>query len=475
MEYPQVIQGGMGIAVSSWRLASAVARRRQLGVVSSTGLDLVFTRRLQLGDQGGHLRRALDHFPVPDMAERVWARYFIPGGNLPTAPYKSKPVPTVKPSRALNELIVVSNFAEVFLAKEGHEGKIGINLLEKIQIPTLASLFGAMLADVDFVLMGAGIPRSIPAILDHLAALEEAEHHLDVIGAEPGEVFAVQFDPKEFCPPDLKALKRPEFLAIVSSSTLALSLARKSTGKVNGFVVEGPIAGGHNAPPRGHLTLDDAGEPIYGPRDVPELGQFREIGLPFWLAGGYGTAAMLQEALRLGAQGIQVGTPFAFCEESEIKPEIKAEAIRQSIEHRTQVFTDPWASPTGFPFKVLGMTGTLSDCSVYCERERICDLGYLRELYRDENGKVGYRCNGEPVEDFLRKGGNIDDIPNRKCLCNGLLETIGLGQVRDGVVEPAIVTAGDDVANVSKFLLPGKETYTADDVLNNILGLTVGP
>lgn len=463
----------MGIAVSSWRLASAVAQRAQLGVVSSTGLDLVVSRRLQLGDQGGHLRRALDHFPVPEMAERVWARYFVPGGKSPTAPFKSKPVPTVKPSRALNELIVVSNFVEVFLAKEGHRGKVGINLLEKIQIPTLASLFGAMLADVDFVLMGAGIPRAIPAILDHLAALDVTEHNLDVTGAEPGEIFSVRFDPKEYCPAAYKSLPRPEFLAIVASSTLALTLARKCTGKVNGFVIEGPTAGGHNAPPRGPLTVDEAGEPVYGPRDVPALNQFREIGLPFWLAGGYGKACKLQEALEEGAQGIQVGTPFAFCEESEIKPAIKAEAIRQSLEHTTHVFTDPWASPTGFPFKILGMSGTLSDCSVYCDRERICDLGYLRELYRDENGKVGYRCSGEPLEDYLRKGGNVDDTPNRKCLCNGLLGTIGLGQVRDGVNEPAIVTAGDDVANISRFLRPGQEMYSADDVIDEILGLRV--
>ena len=37
---PTIIQGGMGVAVSSWRLASAVARRGQLGVVSGTALEV---------------------------------------------------------------------------------------------------------------------------------------------------------------------------------------------------------------------------------------------------------------------------------------------------------------------------------------------------------------------------------------------------------------------------------------------------
>ena len=34
MAYPIIIQGGMGVAVSGWRLARAVAQTGQLGVVS---------------------------------------------------------------------------------------------------------------------------------------------------------------------------------------------------------------------------------------------------------------------------------------------------------------------------------------------------------------------------------------------------------------------------------------------------------
>ena len=66
----------MGVAVSSWNLASAVSRRQQLGVVSGTAMDAVFARRLQLGDIGGYLREALDAFPIREIAERVAARYF---------------------------------------------------------------------------------------------------------------------------------------------------------------------------------------------------------------------------------------------------------------------------------------------------------------------------------------------------------------------------------------------------------------
>ena len=43
------------------------------------------------------------------------------------------------------------------------------------------------------------------------------------------------------------------------------------------------------------------------------------LGLPFWLAGGYGSAEKLKEALAEGAAGIQVGTAFAFCDEFHIE------------------------------------------------------------------------------------------------------------------------------------------------------------
>ncbi|MBT3687321.1 MAG: nitronate monooxygenase, partial [Actinobacteria bacterium] len=58
-ELPLLIQGGMGVAVSDWRLARAVSLTGQLGVVSGTAIESVMVRRLQLGDPGGHTRRAM--------------------------------------------------------------------------------------------------------------------------------------------------------------------------------------------------------------------------------------------------------------------------------------------------------------------------------------------------------------------------------------------------------------------------------
>jgi nitronate monooxygenase len=465
-----IIQGGMGVGVSGWPLARAVSQLGELGVVSGTGLAVVLARRLEAGDDGGHMRRALAHFPVPAMAQRVLDRYFIPGGKPPGRPYRLIPMPQLNPSIPLIELTIVANFAEVWLAKEGHDGVVGVNYLEKVQIPTLPSLLGAMLADVDYVLMGAGIPRLIPGVLDAFAAGQPAELRLDVEGALPGDDFTCRLDPAAVLG-TAPVLRRPKFLAIISSVVLATTLARKSNGRVDGFVVEGASAGGHNAPPRGPMTLNEQGEPVYGARDAVDLAKLRDLGLPFWLAGGFAEPDRRQEALAAGAAGVQVGTAFAFCAESSITDDLKRKALRLSRDGTAAVFTDPNASPTGFPFKVSRIPGTLSDVAAYDGRERTCDLGYLRRAYRKPDGTVGHRCAAEPVGAYLAKGGLADDTCGRKCLCNALFATIGLPQVlAGGGAEPALVTAGDEVVRLSRLAPAGTEAYSAADVIAYLHG-----
>ena len=467
---PIIIQGGMGAGVSSWPLARAVAKTGQMGVVSGTALDVILARRLQDGDRGGHMRRALERFPIPGVAQRILDRYFVEGGKPADKPYRAKPVLREKPSRSLEELLVASNFVEVFLARDGHKGTIGINYLEKIQLPTLPSIFGAMLAGVSSILMGAGIPRAIPGIMDQLARGEAVELRLDVKDAGRDDVFTTTFDPNAFCGGAAPTLERPDFLAIVSSQTLATMLARKASGKVDGFIVEGPTAGGHNAPPRGTLQLSVEGEPVYGDRDVPDLDAFRTLGLPFWLAGSYAEPERITDALAQGAAGVQIGTAFAFCAESGIDAALRDKALKLSRERLAAVFTDPVASPTGFPFKILQMTGTHSEASVYEQRTRVCDLGYLRHAYKKPDGKLGWRCPSEPVDDYLRKGGNEADTVGRKCVCNGLMANIGLGQIqRNGDAEKPLLTSGDDVARVARFLKPGRDHYHAADVIAYLL------
>ena len=471
MQLPWIVQGGMGAGVSHWPLARAVARAGQLGVVAGTALDVILARRLQAGDAGGHVRRALAHFPVPRCADGILERWFIEGGKPADARFKNLPRFDSPKATEREELIVAGNFAEVFLAREGHDGAVGINYLEKIQFPTLPSLFGAMLAGVSYVLMGAGIPRAIPAILDDLAAGRAVQLPLDVQGAARGSEHLMRFDPAAFCGGEAPTLERPRFLAIVSSVTLATVMARKASGVVDGLVVEGSIAGGHNAPPRGAPQLSADGEPVFGPRDEPDLEAIAALGLPFWLAGSYASPERVRDARALGATGVQVGTAFAFCRESGYEPRLKRRALDAILSGRARVRTDGRASPTGFPFKVFELPGTASDLDVVRERDRVCDLAYLQQAYLRDDGRVGWRCPAEPVEAFVKKGGDPAETEGRKCVCNGLMANIGLAQSRsDGTLEPPLVTSGADLSCVRELLAIHGDAYSATDVLDYLLG-----
>ena len=475
MQFPKIIQGGMGVGVSNWTLANAVSRLGQLGVVSGTALDQLFVRRLADGDLGGHMRRGLDAFPFPEMAKRIWQEYFVPGGKPAEKLYPVAAMHQRRELRKVTELCIVANFVEVFLAREGHKNPVGINFLEKVQLPHLPSIYGAMLAGVGYVLMGAGIPLHIPGVLDAYAAHAPAEYRLAVTGAAADQDTQMQFDPAEFAEGPLPVLHRPRFLAIVSSNTLATTMLRRANGRVDGFVYESPIAGGHNAPPRGKLQLNVAGEPVYGERDKVNVADLRALGVPFWLAGGYGSARQVREALEQGAAGVQVGTAFAFSRESGLRADLKASLMAKAVAGTGEVFTDPLASPTGFPFKVAQLEGSYSDADVTAARTRVCDLGYLREPYAAGEGKIGYRCSAEPVANYLAKGGKIEDTVGRKCLCNALMANIGHAQIRkDGSVEPPLVTVGDDLNSVVQFLAPGRTSYSAADVVESLLSMSAG-
>ena len=245
-------------------------------------------------------------------------------------------------------------------------------------------------------------------------------------------------------------------------------LSRKC--QIDGLVIEGPLAGGHNAPPRGKTQLSASGEPVYNTRDTADPAAIAKLGLPFWLAGSYGHPDRLQDALKAGANGVQVGTLFAFCEESGLREDLKRQALNQCREGTAQVFTDPVASPTGFPFKVLALDGTLSDTDTYHERARQCDLGYLREAYERPSGAIGWRCPAEEPEVYLKKGGCSDSAVGRKCLCNSLAANAGLAQLRpEEGEELPLLTCGSDLGSIPLLLGSDQTSYSAADVIRFLL------
>ena len=457
----------MGIAVSSAELAREVSLSGQLGVISGTAIDSVVARRLQDGDADGSIRRAMSHFPNQTVIEGLLFRYFVEGGKDPAKPYIDVPKLTLKPVQHAIDLLVVSSFVEVWLAKEGHNGLIGMNLLEKIQLCIPAQLFGAMLADVDYILIGAGIPAQIPNLLNLLAAGKPVAMTVDV--DESTMKHFISFDPSSISGIDFP-IKRPDFLAIVSSHALVAYLNKDEITKPDGYVIEGHVAGGHNAPPRNKRSKDDEGNPVYTDLDTPDLTKIKNSGSPFWLAGGYATPEKVNEAIAAGAIGVQVGSLFALADESGFTRDLKDEVIDALKNERLSVKTDGSASPTGFPFKVAELPGSLSETKAYDARNRICDLGYLRTPFERENGGVGYRCPSEPLKTYEFKKGDIDSAQHSQCLCNALMSNIGLGQLRpDGRRELPLVTLGSDLTGPLRLLKLHPDGWNARDVIEYLL------
>ena len=457
--YPLIIQGGMGIAVSSYHLAKAVSMAGQLGVVSGTAIDAVMAMRLHYGDILGNVRRSLNNFPVKEIGQQMIDKFY--NTNKKIKQMFKFTMPSLNMSQEKENEIVTANFSEIFLAKEGHKGIVGINFLEKIQFPNLAGIYGALLAGIDYIIMGAGIPKEIPAVIEKLTRHEKVEYTCNVENAK--EPKKMVFDPSRFGLSNLK-LKRPKFLAIISSNILAATLMKKSPVSPDGFIIEGHQAGGHNAPPRVSGVFNENGEPLYGEKDIVDLEKVKELNVPFWLAGSYGTKEGLKKALAAGAAGIQAGTVFAFTKEAGFTDDIKQKVISSDS---INIKTDPLASPTGFPFKVADIAGSLSDNEIYNKRQRVCNLGYLRTAYEKDDGSIGYRCAAEPVEMYVKKGGREENTRGRKCLCNALMAAAGFPLTcKSGEEEKPLITMGDDYKSV----ISRPYGYSAEDVVKEITG-----
>jgi nitronate monooxygenase len=259
-------------------------------------------------------------------------------------------------------------YEEVSLAKE-KGGMAGINVMVALVKDYADSVKGAIDAGADVIISGGGMPLSLPSVTN------------------PGETALVP---------------------IVSSQRALELICRKwerAGYRPDAVVLEGPLAGGHLGFGFDELGLESNRlENLLPP--VKEI-SLRHGGFPVIVAGGIYSYEDIVKFLRLGADGVQMGTRFLATEESSASQAYK-EAVVNAGKEDILVSRNP-GSPCKMPFMVIRQSPMFIS-ALSKKRVPKCDKGYI--LGRDKEGKFNHCA--------ARNGGGAFF-----CICNGLLSSAG--------------------------------------------------
>lgn len=331
-----IIQGGMGVGVSLYPLAAAVAKEGGAGIVSSACLDRLVSKRR---------KKKIDTYDA--------------------------------------------TYEEVSRAKASG-GFAGINIMVALIRSYNDSVRAAIDAGADFIISGAGLPLSLPAI---------------------------------------QPAKDTALIPIVSSAR-ALELIckkwEKSGYRPDAVVLEGPLAGGHLGFKIEQMELESNKlENLLPPvKDAAiKHGDF-----PVIVAGGIFTHNDIARFLEMGADGVQMGTRFLATEESSATAEYK-QAVIDAKEADIGIASNP-GSPCGLPFRILKKSPMIASAEM---REPKCDKGYV--LRKDSEGKFTICPAKEDNEGYF-------------CICNGLLSSAGYNPDK----EKPLYTVGTNAHRIDRIL-----------------------
>jgi nitronate monooxygenase len=216
----------------------------------------------------------------------------------------------------------------------------------------------------------------------------------------------------------LPVIKKPGDTALIPivSSARALELICKKWERVgyrpDAVVLEGPLAGGHLGFKFEEIYLESNKlENLLPP--VKEMAE-KHGGFPVIAAGGIYTYDDILRLLKMGADGVQMGTRFLVTRESSATDEYK-QAVINARKEDIVVAQNP-GSPCGLPFMVIKESPSFQD-ALQKKRKPLCDKGYV--LRPDREGNFN-QCRAR-----LDDGGSF-------CICNGLLSSAGYNPDREG-------------------------------------------
>ena len=295
-----IMQGGMGVDISTAALALEVARLGGVGHISDAMLPTVADRRYDTKYVKNKLKQY--KFNVEN-ADKSVVKFDLD---------------EVAESTRLHVEATMK-------AKQG-DGLIFINCMEKLTMnapkDTLrVRMRAAMDAGIDGITLAAGL---------HLGSFALIEDH-------------------------------PRFhevqLGIIVSSLRALQLFLKKTARTKRLpdyiVIEGPLAGGHLG--FGMDWQDYHLETILA--EIRDWMQAEGLTIPLIAAGGVFTGADAVRMMELGAQGVQVATRFTVTHECGLPDKIKQEYFRAS-EDDIEVNQ---LSPTGYPMRMIKQCPAIGD------------------------------------------------------------------------------------------------------------------
>ena len=342
---------------------------------------------------------------------------------------------------------------------------------------TPRAAYGAMLAGVDYVLMGAGIPREIPHLLDELAAhrrrstspsTSPARDRRHVHGRpRPARPRSATHLPAA-APADVprhrlraRAGRLPRPRRRAPAPTASSSRARAPAG---------------TTPRRAaRLVLDETGAAGLRPaRRRPTSPRSPPSACRSGSPGGYGTPGGAAPRRARPAPPASRSARSSRCARSPASTPSSASSCWSSCAPApSTVRTDAARLADRLPVQGRRSSPARSRTpAVYDARPRLCDLGYLRTPYRAQERRVGYRCPAEPVDVYVRKGGDPRGHRGTRSACatRSSPTSASARHRTDGYVEKPLLTLGEELGGARHLLRRHPSGWTAGDALDWLLG-----
>ncbi|HMO17721.1 MAG TPA: nitronate monooxygenase [Oligoflexia bacterium] len=298
-EYLPLMQGGMGVDISTSALALSIARQGGIGHISDAMAPYVSDRKFHTKLQNSKRKEFEEFSGSLDKSKVKWDFERTYTGTL--------------------------NHVRSTMDSKRGPGGVFVNVMEKLSMGNpnetmRARMKAAMDGGADGVTLSAGLHTGTLKLIEDL--------------------------------PRFRDMK----IGIIVSSARALKIFLRSAARVNRLpdfiVIEGPLAGGHLG--FGMDWAEHDLKTIF--LDVLSFMKSENLDIPLIPAGGVFTGTDAVEFMEMGAGAVQVATRFTISKECGLPANVKQVYVA-ATEDEVEVNQ---SSPTGYPMRMLTSSPSLS-------------------------------------------------------------------------------------------------------------------